>query len=129
MTKILLIALGGGVGAALRYALSGWIHRLLGVAFPWGTLGVNLLACLLLGMAAAWLTGAGAPRVREEWKLALTVGLLGGFSTFSTWAFESFASAQEGDLRAAGANIIGSALLGLLCVWIGYRFIEWTGAG
>lgn len=124
MVKVLLIALGGGIGTALRYLLSAAVHRAAGADFPVGTLVVNLIACLALGALMAWFNGVGADRLRIEWKLALTVGLLGGFSTFSTYAYESLALAQAGDLRAAGANIILSAALGLLAAWIGFRLVD-----
>jgi fluoride exporter len=126
MLKWLLIALGGAVGSMLRYAIQGWVQRLSSGSFPTGTLAVNILGCLLLG----WLSGyfAGAQLVREEYRIGLTVGLLGGFTTFSTFGYESFSLANDGEVRLALANIVLSCALGFLAVWLGYRMAErWFG--
>src|SRR5882724_5552378 len=96
MDKLLYIAIGGGIGSVLRYLLSSWSQRASGNGpFPLGTLVVNALGCLAMGVLAAFFTGPH--RVREELRLFLLVGMLGGFTTFSSYAWETFALADGGD--------------------------------
>jgi CrcB protein len=127
MLKWTLIAGGGAFGSLLRYALQGWVQRLAGGSFPLGTLAVNVLGCLAIG----WLGGfVGGPHLlREEYRLGLTVGVLGGFTTFSAFGLESFHLANGGQLRLAVFNMLLSCALGLIAVWAGYRAAErWYGA-
>lgn len=122
MLKFILIFLGSGLGGILRYAIQGWIQRLGNGSFPIGTLVVNVIGCVVLGFLAAALTGPIL--VREEYRIGLTVGILGGFTTFSTFAFETFNLANEGQLQVAMLNIVLSCCLGLVGVWLGYRAVE-----
>lgn len=122
MFKYVLIAIGGGLGSVLRYWLHGWVQRWVGVGFPWGTMAVNVLGCLLLGcLAAAFGTHS---QIREEYRLGLTVGVLGGFTTFSTFGLETFKLAEQGAVGLALLNMLGSCGLGLLAVAIGYWTVE-----
>ncbi|MGH9380205.1 MAG: fluoride efflux transporter CrcB [Thermoanaerobaculia bacterium] len=112
------VGLGGGCGAALRFLIGGWIHRWLpGSLFPWGTFAVNVLGCLLLGLLYGLAEGRGlfGPGAR----LFLFIGLLGGFTTFSTFAWESGSLLRDGELVWAFGNVAGQVLLGLLAVWLG----------
>ncbi len=93
MKTLLWIGCGGAAGALFRYTLAGWCQRLSGGVFPVGTLAVNVLGCLLIGFVGAFL--AGPLLVREEHRLGLLVGLLGGFTTFSTFGWETFALLNE----------------------------------
>ena len=122
MLKFLYIFVGSGAGGVLRYALSGWTQRLAGGAFPLGTLTVNLIGCLLIGFLTAALTGHYL--VREEHRAALLIGLLGGFTTFSTFGLESFALLNAGQTWRALLNITASVVLGLAAVWAGYRLAQ-----
>ena len=127
MTRWLLIAMGGAAGSLLRYALQGWVHRLAGTALPLGTLVVNVLGCLVIGFLAA--ACAGPISLRDDYRLGLTVGLLGGFTTFSTFGWETFALTSSGQVRWAVANVALSCTLGLLAVWFGARLAgRWFGA-
>jgi CrcB protein len=122
MFKLLLIGLFGGLGSVLRYLVSGWCQRLTAGSFPVGTLAVNLIGCLVIGCAAALLLG---PRLmREEYRLAILIGLLGGFTTFSSYAWESFSLLNNGEWVLALSNIMVSNALGLVAVWLGYRVGE-----
>jgi CrcB protein len=103
------------------------VQRLAGHAFPLGTLAVNLLGCFAVGLLAAALSGP-LP-LREEYRLALTVGLLGGFTTFSAFGLETFYLASGGHTRLAVANVLLSVIIGLAAVWAGYRISEWLFAG
>ena len=124
--KLLGIAVGGAIGSLLRYLLAGWIQRVLGDLLPWGTLVVNVLGSFLLGFLAALLRGPVL--VREEVRLFLLVGLLGGFTTFSTFSFETLRLAQAGQFLAATLNVVASVVLGLLAAWMGLRLSEaWFG--
>lgn len=127
MLKILLIAAFGAVGALLRYAVSGWALRTSTGAFPVGTLVVNLAGCLVIGVLGA--VFAGPHLIREEYRAAILVGMLGAFTTFSTFGLETFELANNGQYRLAGLNILLSNLGGLAAVWIGYRVTQqWVGA-
>ena len=126
MMKWVLIAAGGAFGSVLRYAIQGWVQRLTSGSFPVGTLAVNVSGCMLIGFIAAALTGPIL--VREEYRIGLTVGILGGFTTFSAFGLETFNLANDGQLRLALANVVLSCGLGFLSVWGGYRLAErWFG--
>ncbi len=127
MLKLVMIAAGGGAGALLRYAVSGWAQKLGTGSFPLGILVVNVMGCLAIGLLAARF--AGPHLVREEYRLALLVGVLGAFTTFSTFGLDTFSLANEGQVRLAVLNVVLSNLCGLASVWIGYRMGEkWFGA-
>ncbi len=123
LDKLLYIAIGGGLGSVLRYLVTGWGQRASGgAAFPYGTLAVNVLGCLAMGVLGA--VFAGPHRVREETRLLLAVGLLGGFTTFSSFAWESLTLADAGDRGRALANILLTNTLCLFAVWIGFRVTQ-----
>lgn len=118
--NLLFIAGGGAVGAVLRYLLAGWMQR--DTAFPVGTLGVNLIGCFLLGLLGAAV--AGPLLMREEWRLALLVGLLGAFTTFSTYSWETLQLAEDGRWAMALGNVLLSNGLGLVAVYLGFRLSQ-----
>ena len=119
MTRYLLIACGGAAGSVLRYLVAGWGQRLTAGVFPVGTLLVNVTGCLLIGYVGTLL--AGPAIVREEYRLALLVGFLGGFTTFSTFGYENWALMSDREWGLAGANVLLSNVLGLAAVWLGNR--------
>ncbi len=117
MQAIILVTLGGGLGALSRYALGGYIARQYGAAFPWGTLVVNLTGCFLIGLAFALgfernVLGPGA-------RLAFMTGFLGAYTTFSTYALESLNFARNGGIAVAIVNITVSTIGGLAFVFGG----------
>ena len=122
MAKLALVALGGGFGSVLRYLLAGWCQQLTKGSFPIGTLVVNILGCLAIGLLKA--AFSGSLLIKEEYQVALTIGVLGGFTTFSAFAFETFARSNERDWMWAGLNVLLSVGLGLAAVWLGYRLGE-----
>ena len=122
MLKVLLIALMGGVGSIGRYGLSTLVRRLSSGSFPTATLCVNVLGCLVAGALAAYFVSR--PGVREEYRLALTVGLLGGFTTFSAFGVETFDLLSKGHRTQAFLYVAASVALGIVAVWIGYRLVE-----
>lgn len=117
--QILLVGLGGFVGSSLRFVVSGWVHRIQPFGtFPWGTLTVNVGGCLAIGLLGglADLRGVLGP----EQRLFLLLGVLGGFTTFSSFAFETLALAQEAQVLRAAGNIALQLTLGLGAAWLGY---------
>jgi fluoride exporter len=126
MLKLVLVFVGSGVGGLLRYLLSGSVHKLLNGTFPLGTLAVNVVGCLLIGFLSAGFSGPLL--VREEYRIGLLVGILGGFTTFSAFGIETFAFLNDGQLLRAAANVLLSVGLSLIAVWAGYRLAEnWLG--
>lgn len=119
MLKLSLVAAFGALGSILRYLVSGWGQRLAGGDFPAGILAVNLLGCLGIGLAGAYFSGARL--VHEDYRLAIVVGLLGGFTTFSSFAWESFLLARGGKDALALGNVVASNVLGIACVWLAFR--------
>ncbi len=115
--KPALIFIGGGSGVLLRYWLGGIIQNWWGAAFPMGTLLVNVSGCLAMGfLATLWL---GPVPIREEFRSAILLGVLGGYTTFSTFGRETIALVHDGQWFRAGAYVVGSVALSLLAVWIG----------
>jgi CrcB protein len=118
MPSLLLVMIGGAAGAGLRWEFGRLALARLGPGFPWGTLGVNLVGGLLMGILAGTMMGHGSVD-RPLW-LLLAVGLLGGFTTFSAFSLDVFAMIERGRLGAAGlymaASVLGSLLL-LVCGW------------
>lgn len=112
-----LIFLGSGLGGVLRYLVAGTVHGFWATTFPLGTLIVNITGCLAIGFLAVAL---GGTLVREEYRAAILIGLLGGYTTFSTFGRETLALLQDGQWPAALLNIALSNLLGLVGVWAGW---------
>lgn len=126
MQKLLLIAVGGGVGAALRHLVGGLVLRLVGGSFPLSTLVVNVSGCLLFGWLAAMFAGPHA--LREELRGVLLIGLLGGYTTYSTFAWQTVMLAEEGAWAKALANLLLTTALGFAAIWAGYRLgTRWFG--
>lgn len=116
--KHALILLGGGLGSLLRYLVQGWSQRFTAGVFPIGTLVVNVVGCFAIGVLAT------APFARPEYRTGLIVGVLGGFTTFSAFGWETFSLANDRQTLIAFANILLSVALGLAAVWLGYRLAE-----
>ncbi len=115
--KLIFIFLGAGVGGITRYALTGVIQNWFNPLFPFGTLIVNILGCFAIGFLAA--AFAGPVLVREEYRVGILIGLLGGFTTFSAFGRETMALAADREYLYASLNIFLSNLLGLGGVWFG----------
>jgi CrcB protein len=118
MLRILLVGLAGLAGTLCRYWLAGAVARRYGEAFPWGTLAVNLAGCFAAGLLFHVMQERGA--FNETARAAVFVGLLGGFTTFSSYGLQTFALLREGRVGVAALNVVASNLLGLLLVWAGY---------
>ncbi len=114
----LLVGLGGFFGANARFVLARWIGTLLDTRFPMGTLVVNLIGCFALGGVAAIVLTRVVTRP-DDVRLAVAVGFLGAFTTFSTFGYETLALIEDGSWLAALINILVSVALGLLAVHAG----------
>jgi CrcB protein len=113
----MLVFLGGGLGAATRYWLSGWVHERLGSAFPYGTLTVNILGCFVIGLVM----GSMEERFlsHPSLRVFLTIGILGGFTTFSSFSYETIAMIRDGEFAYASLNVLASVLCCISGTWIG----------
>ncbi len=128
MLKPALIFLGAGAGGLLRYWLGSWVQVLVGTAFPAGTLVVNVSGCLAVGFLAALF--AGPVPVREEFRAAVLIGVLGGYTTFSSFGKETMTLIAAGRWTFAALNIFMSNTLGLAGVWAGGAVAaRWHGTG
>jgi CrcB protein len=117
MKMLLFIAGGGAIGAVLRYGASLTVYSLLGRGFPYGTLFVNVTGSLLMGLLSIVMLERF--NVGPEWRAAILVGLLGSFTTFSTFSIETLNLLEQGDAMRAMANITISVIVCLLAVWMG----------
>lgn len=118
MINFIAVFLGGGLGATFRYIISLISQKYFGIAL-WGTFGVNLLGCFLIGYLLG-LTTNKVDLISPELKLFLTVGLLGGLTTFSTFSVEAFCFFKDGKILNAIIYLLVSVLFGLVATLIGY---------
>lgn len=119
LLNALLIGSGGFAGSILRYALGGFVHRQFPLAtFPFGTLCVNLLGCLFIGMFAG--LADSRQMFAPELRTFALIGVLGGFTTFSTFGFETFAMARDGEHLRAACYVGFHVVFGLTLVWWAY---------
>ena len=119
--NIIFVALGGALGSVLRYLASRWINGLLPSSFPFGTMSVNVLGCLLIGIFYGLSERFG---LGGDIKLLLTVGLCGGFTTFSTFMNENLTLFRSNDFIYTALYAGGSLALGLIAVYIGKAIIN-----
>ncbi|HAM00605.1 MAG TPA: fluoride efflux transporter CrcB [Acidimicrobiaceae bacterium] len=113
----LWVGVAGFFGAMSRYWLDGWVTRLAGGGFPWGTLAVNISGCFVIGLLTTVLTERILPHPTV--RVAVTVGFVGAYTTFSTFAYESLRQIQDGALGLAVANVVGSVVIGVAAAWLG----------
>ena len=118
LPNLLLIAIGGAFGSVARFLFSTFVLRASGSLFPLGTFAVNLVGCIVFGAIA----GAAEQRLplAPGLRAFLLIGVLGGFTTFSSYAFESFSLVRDGQFLAASVNIVGQVVAGLAGLWAGY---------
>jgi fluoride exporter len=116
----LWVALGGAIGSAGRFWLSGLMARLWGETFPWGTLLVNVSGCFLIGFIATLTAPDGRWLVPTGLRLFFLTGVLGGYTTFSAFSLHTLALLQGGEWWRALANAVGSVLGCLVAVWFGH---------
>ncbi len=117
LQKLMLIAMGGGMGALARYGMAGAVQRYLGAGFPWGTAVVNLLGCFLFGMV--WTTSAERGWLGSDTRTVLLVGFMGAFTTFSTFASETGQLLADSELLAACGNVMLQVVAGIGALFLG----------
>ncbi len=117
MTQLAFIAAGGATGALMRYWLSNGIYALLGRGFPYGTLTVNVVGSLSMGFIYVFMIER--MDVSVEWRAGLMIGLLGAFTTFSTFSIETLNLLESGEQLKAAMNILLSVTLCILGCWLG----------
>jgi CrcB protein len=117
MGNLLAIAMGGALGAVLRYSVSTGVYAWLGRGFPYGTLVVNVLGSLLIGVLSELFIQR--MMVSPETRAAILIGVLGAFTTFSTFSLETMSLLEQGSLMKAFYNVFFSVLLCLLATWLG----------
>jgi CrcB protein len=117
MEIALAVAVCGGLGCLSRYFISGWVYSLLGRGFPYGTFVVNILGAFIIGFLMEF--GLRSALISPTLRIGITVGFLGGLTTFSTFSYETFRLLEEGNFVTASANVITSVLVCLLFTWVG----------
>lgn len=123
LTATAIVALGGGIGAMLRYHAGRAVTTVAGpnMVFPWGTFLINVSGSLLMGILAGWLAREGGS---ESLRLLLGVGVLGGFTTFSAFSLETALLMQRGLYGMAGAYVLGSILAGIAGLFLGLSLMR-----
>jgi CrcB protein len=116
----LWVAIGGALGSMARFWMANAVAAVTGPSFPWGTLGINVIGSFVIGLFFA-LTGPGGRfDVPSDARIFVMIGLCGGFTTFSSFSLQTLMLLQAGEILRAGAYILGSVVLCLLFVWVGY---------
>ncbi|MGV4795701.1 fluoride efflux transporter CrcB [Rhizobium sp. F40D2] len=122
MIQALLVAVGGAIGSLVRYYVSQWTLRLMGPAFPWGTLAVNVVGCFVIGVFAELI--ARRFNASVELRLLLITGFLGGFTTFSAFSLDAISLFERGEAVAGGIYIVASVGLSMAAVMSGLAVIR-----
>ncbi|HTA28020.1 MAG TPA: fluoride efflux transporter CrcB [Bacteroidia bacterium] len=121
LKTITLVGIGGAIGSILRYLVSSGIQNKFLSSFPYGTLCVNISGCFLIGIVYALATRGN---VSPEWRFFLATGICGGYTTFSTFSYESLTLLRDNELFYAGAYIAGSVVLGIFATFLPVIIIE-----
>jgi fluoride exporter len=124
----LLVAVGGAIGSVARWATAFLIGQQLGPAFPWPTLTINVVGSFLIGVIGE-LARTASLGVTPDVRTFLVVGCLGGFTTFSSFSFETLGLLQRGAEGPALAYAVGSVVLGLIAAWLGFAAARLVTAG
>jgi CrcB protein len=122
LQKYLLIAAGGALGSITRYWVGSTISGRMGTKFPYGTLVINITACIIIGFSLTYLDRRAG--LSPAWRFFLPVGFVGAYSTFSTYEWETLSTLRSGAFALAGIYAVGSMILGLAAVWCGALLAE-----
>jgi CrcB protein len=116
--NVLIVGIGGFIGSVLRYLVSGWVQQYSkSLDFPYGTLTVNLIGCFVIGFLGELAEARGI--LASETRLLVFIGLLGGFTTFSSFGNDTLNLARSGQMINALTNVVANVVFGLLLVWLG----------
>jgi CrcB protein len=118
----LIVFLGGGIGAALRHGINLTAFRLVGTGFPYGTLLINVLGSLAMGLIAEYFALKGG--LPQHWRLFLTTGILGGFTTFSAFSLEAALLYERGQLAGAAIYVVASVVLAIAALFAGLAIVR-----
>jgi len=121
---IALFCAGGGL---TRYYLSGWVYGLLGRSFPFGTIAVNIIGAYFIGLIME--LGLSSNAISVTLRLGLTVGFMGGLTTFSTFSYETFTLLEDGQFVMAFINVLASVAVCLLFTWLGIFTVRYISQG
>lgn len=114
--NVLLVAIGAAVGGVARYLIGGWLASLLGANFPWGTVFVNVTGSFVIGVVLVLVQGGALPAGARPF---VAVGILGGYTTFSTYSYETLKLITDGNYGVAVINVFVQLVLGLIGVYLG----------
>jgi CrcB protein len=117
MFAYLIVFLGAGIGGMMRHGANVAVTRTLGTGFPYGIMAINVIGCLLMGLVAGYFAFRG--QMHQDWRLFLTTGILGGFTTFSAFSLDAAVLYERGELGLMAAYVLGSVLLSLAAVFAG----------
>lgn len=123
MLAIFIVGLGGFLGTVGRYLLNNLIYKYLSAPlFPYGTLTINILGCFVIG----WVASLAESRIAltPETRLFVQIGILGGFTTFSTFGYETFTLIRDGEFLLGTTNVLVQVIVGLFAVWLGYYLAQ-----
>ncbi len=128
MVLYLLVALGGALGSVARFAASGFVAQHFGETFPWGTLFVNVTGSFVIGFLATLMAPDGRMLVGPGGRQFFLTGVLGGYTTFSSFSLQTLNLMRDGDWARAGGNAAGSLALCLAAVWLGHTAASYLNA-
>lgn len=117
LDRYMVVLVGAGLGGLARYALGTWIMAKSGGRFPWGTFAINISGAFLIGLLMTLLIERW--QVHSHWRLFLVVGVLGGYTTFSSFEYETLQTVRDGERWMGLLYVTGSVLLGYAAVWLG----------
>ncbi len=123
MLQVLFVALGGAIGSAARYLVGGWFAARFGAAFPYGTFVINVTGSFIVGLFLAY--AQQRVSLSPYWRLFFAVGVVGGYTTFSTFEYESIRLLQDGEMLLAAVYLIGSVVTGGVAAIAGIALGSW----
>ena len=118
----LVVFLGGGIGAAMRHGMNLTVARMLGTAFPYGTLLINVTGSLIMGLVAGYFAFKGD--ASQHWRLFLTTGILGGYTTFSAFSLDAALLYERGEVGLAALYVVASVALSILGLFAGFALVR-----
>jgi fluoride exporter len=118
----LIVFIGGGMGAALRHGINLGVTRFMGSGFPYATFSINITGSFIMGLIAAYFAFKGD--ASQHWRLFLTTGILGGYTTFSTFSLDAALLYERGELGLAAIYVIGSVVLAIAGLFAGLALIR-----